>query len=77
MAGQGREGEAGRGAGAELRAVPGRATPARTHFCPSFGLGYEIARGAVEFEESAFLSAMSCRREKKREMKIFCFGLLL
>lgn len=77
LAGQGREGEEGRGAGAELRAVPGWAKPARTHFCPSYGLGYEIAQGAVEFEESAFLSAMSCRREKKREMRIFGFALLL
>lgn len=33
--------------------------------------------GAVEFKESAFLSAVSCRREKKKEMRISCFDLLL
>lgn len=47
----------------------------------SYGLGYEIARGAVEFKESAFLSAASCREErggrgKKRE-NLLCLGLLL
>lgn len=51
-------------AGSSLRGVGRRPRGHISVGVCSYGLGYEIAPGTVEFEESSFLSAASCTEER-------------